>query len=182
MNAALAPPPVVRRVPPNGIWTDDQKNNLRQIWTDAAWTRNEIAKAVKHSRAACSRMADELGLGPRPPIKGRPLSEWRTYDRRAILERDWPTGRAARDIKAEMETLSGGPVPGTVNIGEWASWLGLRRPQRAVKAPTARKEARHTGKRVSNVVLLERKCLSCSTPFGAATRFLRLCTRCRAAA
>jgi hypothetical protein len=54
---------------PNDGWTPEQLATLRRMWL--THERIEIAQAVGRTVAACSRKANNLGLGPRPVSAAR---------------------------------------------------------------------------------------------------------------
>lgn len=50
----------------NRHWTATEMASLRQVWGDPAWSRRQIAAALRRSMGSVSNMACRLCLGVRP--------------------------------------------------------------------------------------------------------------------
>jgi hypothetical protein len=188
MSAAMHQQPTRHKNYRPSPWTEVAQNNLRVLWYDAAWSKEDISTTLKHSVSAVEKMAGQLKLGKRPLIRTtRSVSPFRTDERKALLIKLYPIGEKAKIILEEMNKLPGVEIPSATYIGLWASELKLRRPHGLLRpGPKSRdrvaEQLEVQERKAARMVLIERHCLSCSRKFGAATRFIRMCSDCRNAA
>lgn len=154
-------------------WTEACLAKLRAAWTDPSIPRKDLAAHVGRTEQACDRMARLLGLGRRPAQRALKSHEW-SAEEVAVLRAHWPNigtiyARLGRTIgaiekqarKQGLPPKTGafkGPLPNITRDAKAESRLVIRHPQGPV---------------------ITRKCLCCGTQFGAPTRFLRMCERCR---
>jgi hypothetical protein len=64
-----------------------------------------------------------------PAAKAASGRGYRTAERLAVLQREWPAGQPVADIRAWMNALPGPPVPNNSMVSTWARERGLRRPE-----------------------------------------------------
>lgn len=168
-------------------WTETQIKSLAVMWADATISKQDIAEELKHSVSACEKKATLQLLGKRPQIRtARGISPQRTDKRKALLMELYPIGEDVKIILEKMNKLPGAEITSTTYIGLWASGLNLRRPN-DLKWPGPKTKSRDRVAeqikaqqlKVERTALIERQCLSCSRKFGAATRFVRLCSPCK---
>jgi len=92
--------------------------------------------------SAFTDWARDLGIARSgdPAAKKRkgPQGGYRTPERDALLERDWPAGRPVHEIFEDMNRLSGKPVPAKGRLSTWAKERGLKRPEGFRRADAAR--------------------------------------------
>jgi hypothetical protein len=84
---------------------------------------------VAPAAAAVALSSDAAGPEPARETLRRPRDNWRTAERRAVLERMYPAGEALDVIRAALVMLPGPALPeAPTAVGHWASYLLLRRP------------------------------------------------------
>lgn len=128
-NAPAAAAPVRRM---RNSW----RTEARRLLLEADWPRGRPVGEIRAQMAAMdgpalprakyviATWAHELEL-VRPGMEAR---KWRTQERLAILQRDWPTGDTREVIAARMNELPGPPVPAQ-RLKVWAAEHGLVRPE-----------------------------------------------------
>jgi hypothetical protein len=89
-------------------WTDAERESLRVVWYDTAWTHTEIAQSLRRPRNELLGMARLLRLGTRPRVRQKSVYRKWTVEEQDRFEQmldagvtHWDIARAlTRSVKA----------------------------------------------------------------------------------
>lgn len=91
----------------NRPWTDAEKQDLRLVWPDRAWTLARLAEAYRRSPHAVSNMAARLDLpprqsGPKPRVYLQPEPDGLRETARLKHARELVARGMARDVVVQQ--------------------------------------------------------------------------------